>query len=94
MDHPWTMTVAAALLVLSLGGCHRAAQDPWPVGTCVLVDDRGTAAVPCANPHTHMVIAIVSRAEQCPSDTDMFTQPADPHDGLTTTCLRSDAASE
>jgi hypothetical protein len=42
----------------------------------------------------HKVIAIAQRAEECPSETDMFSQPADPDDGLTTTCFQSNTATE
>jgi hypothetical protein len=82
---------AAFVLALPLGGCRGVAQQhSWPVGTCARVDGRGTTAVPCSDPHTHRVIAIVASAEACPSATDMFAQPADPDDGGMTTCFRSD----
>jgi hypothetical protein len=54
------------------------------------VDGLGTTAVPCSDPHTHRVIAIAASAEACPSETVMFSQPADPDDGAMTTCFQSD----
>ena len=95
MNHRWSVVTAAIVLVLQLVGCRGVApQDSWPVGTCVLVNDRGTTAVPCNEPHSHKVIAIAQRAEECPFGTDMYSQPADPDDGLTTTCFQSDTATE
>ena len=96
MSHRWSVVTRAIVLVLLLGGCRGGAQqDSWPVGTCVQVDEGGgTTAVPCSEPHTHKVIAIAQRAEECPRDTDMFSQPADPDEGLTTTCFQSDTATE
>lgn len=90
-----TVITAAILVVSLLVGCKGAAlPESWPVGSCVLVNDRGTTAVPCTQPHSHKVIAIVQRAEACPVETDMASQPADPDDGLTTTCFRSDTTSD
>ena len=96
MNHRWNVISAAIVLVLLLGGCRGAAQqDTWPVGTCVQVEEAGgTTAVACTETHTHKVIAIAKRAEECPSETVMFSQPADPDDGLTTTCFQSDTATE
>lgn len=95
MSHRWNVVTAAIVLMLLLGGCRGVAQqDSWPVGTCVQVKGGGTTAVACTEPHTHKVIAIAQRAEECPSETDMFSQPADPDDGLTTTCFQSDTAPE
>jgi hypothetical protein len=96
MNHRWNVIPAAIVLVLLLGGCRGAAQpDSWPVGTCVQVEEAGgTTAVACTETHTHKVIAIAQRAEECPSETDMFSQPADPDDGLTTTCFQSDTATD
>jgi len=94
----WKVAVAAAIvLALPLGGCRDAGQHvSWPVGTCVQVAGEGdTAAVPCAEPHTHRVTAVVAgEGEACPRDTVMYVQPADPDDGLMTTCLQADAAAE
>ena len=92
MNHRLSVIAAAIVLALPLGGCRVgvAQQDSLPVGTCVRVDGRGTTAVPCSDPHTHKVIAIAAGAEACPSETDMFSQPADPDDGGMTTCFRSD----
>ena len=93
MNQRWNAVTAAVLLVLLLVGCRGGSpQDPLPVGTCVLVNDRGTTVVPCTEPHSHKVIAIAQRAEECPPTTDMYSQPADPDDGLTTTCFQSDTA--
>ncbi len=96
MNHRSNVGTAAIFLVLLLGGCRGVApQDSWPVGTCVrVIESRGTTAVPCTGPHTHKVIALALRAEQCPSETDMFSQPADPDDGLTTTCFQSHTATD
>ena len=84
------------MLVLLLSGCRGVGQqDSWTVGTCVQVNEAGgTTAVACTEPHTHKVIAIAQRAEECPIETDMFSQPADPDDGLTTTCFQSDPATD
>lgn len=96
MSHRWSVATRAIVLVLLLGGCRGfAPHDSWLVGTCVQVNEgRGTSAVPCTEPHSHKVIAITQRAEDCPGQTDMFSQPADPDDGVTTTCLQSDTATE
>lgn len=90
------VVAAAIMLALPLGGCEGIGQ-PYvdlPVGTCVRVSDEGTATVSCAEPHTHRVIAIVGEGEDCPPESDMGSQPADPDDGLTTTCFQADAAGE
>ena len=94
MSHRRSWIMQAIVLVLLLGGCQGTArQESWTVGACAQVnEDGGTTAVPCTEPHTHKVIAIARRAEECPSETDMSSQPADPHDGLTTTCFQSDTA--
>jgi hypothetical protein len=90
MDRRRSVLMAALVLVPLLGGCKWGRlEDPLPVGTCVLVDDRGTATVPCTEPHTHKVIAIAPRPEACPIETDMSSQPADPDYGQTTTCFQS-----
>jgi hypothetical protein len=96
VNHRRDVLTAVIVLVLLVCGCGSVPpQVWWPVGTCVrLSEGRGTTAVPCTEPHTHKVIAIARRAEECPSETDMFSQPADPDDGLTTTCFRSDTASD
>ena len=97
MEDRWRVVVAAAIvLALPLGGCRDIGQrNLWPVGTCVRVSDEGsTATVSCAEPHTHRVIAIAGEGEACPGDTDMYAQPADPDDGLMTTCFQADAAAE
>ncbi len=96
MEHRWRVGVAAAIvLAMTLGGCKdRGQRDLLPVGTCVRVSDAGTATVSCAEPHTHRVIAIAGEAEACPRDTDMYAQPADPDDGLMTTCFQADAGAE
>jgi hypothetical protein len=87
-------TVAIGIVLLFVGCRGAVPQDSLRVGTCVLVDDRGTAVVPCSETHTHKVIAIAERAEACPPETVMFSQPADPDDGLTTTCFQSDTTPE
>ena len=93
MSHRWSVVTRAMVLVLLLGGCRGGAQqDSLSVGTCVQVNEGGTTAVACTEPHTHKVIAIAQRAEECPNETDMFSQPADPDKGLTTTCFQSDTA--
>jgi uncharacterized lipoprotein NlpE involved in copper resistance len=95
MNHRWNVITAALVLVLLLGGCNGAQQDSWPVGTCVQVEEAGgTTTVACTETHTHKVIAIAQRAEDCPSETDMISQPADADDGLTTTCFQSDTATK
>ena len=96
MSHRWSVVTRAIVLVLLLGGCRGGAEgDPLSVGTCVQVNEGvGTTAVACTEPHTHKVVAIAQRAEECPGETDMFSQPADPDDGLTTTCFQSDTATE
>ena len=97
MEDRWRLVVAAAIVLsLPLGGCRDIGQrDLWPVGTCVRVSDEGTAPVSCAAPHTHRVIAIVAgEGEACPVDTVMYASPADPDDGLMTTCFQADAAAE
>jgi hypothetical protein len=96
MRHRWSGITQAIVLVFLLSGCRGAAQqDSWTVGMCAQVnEDGGTTAVACTEPHTHKVIAVAQRAEECPSETDMFSQPADPDDGLTTTCFQSDTATE
>ncbi len=96
MRHRSSWITQATVLVLLLGGCRGAAQqDSWTIGMCAQVNaDGDTTAVACTEPHTHKVIAIAERAEACPSQTDMFSQPADPDDGLTTTCFQSDKATE
>ena len=95
MRHRWTGITQAIVLVLLLCGCRGAAQqDQWTVGTCARVDEGGTTTVACTEPHTHKVIAVAQRAEECPRETDMFSQPADPDDGRTTTCFQSHTATE
>ena len=98
MEDRWRVVVAAAIvLALPLGGCRTFRQhDSWPVGTCVRVSDEGSmAAVSCADSHTHRVSAIVAgEGEACPGDTDIYASPADPDDGLMTTCFQRDAAGE
>jgi hypothetical protein len=96
-DRWWVVVAAAIVLALPLGGCRDGGQrDPWPVGTCVRVSDEGSmATVSCADPHTHRVSAIVAgEGEACPRDTDIYSSPADPHDGLMTWCFQRDAAGE
>ena len=88
----WALAGVAALALL-LGGCERLAQrDLLAVGTCVVQDDQGTTPVACGEAHTHKVIAIAPRPEDCPRETDMFAQPADPAQGTITECFRTDAA--
>jgi hypothetical protein len=93
----WLVVAAAVVLALPLGGCRGGGQTDWlPVGTCVRdLAAGGSAPVPCAEPHTHRVIAIVGGdGEACPGETDVYMSPADPHDGRLTWCLRAEAAGE
>jgi hypothetical protein len=93
MDKRWNVVLAASLLAVLLAGCRGGVpEDPLPVGTCVLVHDQGTTVVPCSEPHSHKVIAIAPRAEACPIETDLYSGPADPDHGLTTTCFQSHTA--
>ena len=94
MDHRWKALVAVVVLALPLGGCHVGQRDVLAVGTCVVSGDRGTTPVACGEPHTHKVIAIAPRPEDCPRETDMFAQPADPGQGTTTECFQKDAATK
>jgi hypothetical protein len=95
MDRARGVAIAACMLVMLAAGCRVVApQDTLPVGTCVMVGDQGTTVVPCGEPHTHKVIAIAPRAEACPIETDMSSQPADPDDGLTATCFQAHTATE
>ena len=97
MEARWKAVVAAAIvLALPLGGCrHIGHQDSLPVGACVRVSDAGTATVPCSEPHTHKVVAIVPGAgEACPVKTVMYSSPADEHDPLMTTCFQVDGAAD
>ena len=90
MEDRRRVVAAAIVLAMTLGGCKDSGQqDLLPVGTCVRVSDKGAVVtVSCAEPHTHKVIAIAGQAEACPIDTDMYAQPADPDDGLMTTCFQ------
>jgi hypothetical protein len=94
MEDRRTLVVAGAImLALPLGGCRGLRQPyvPLPVGTCVRESDAGSVVVPCAEPHTHRVIATVpGDGGACPRDTVMYASPADPDDGVTTTCFRLD----
>lgn len=90
----FTQALVLALLLSACRGNGRQEEDSWTVGMCALVNEDGTTAVACTAPHTHKVIAIVPRPEECPSTADMFSTPADPDDGLTTTCFRSHSATE
>jgi hypothetical protein len=91
MGSRW-LALAAAALVLVIGGCSHPAQVDLPaVGTCVVSDDQGERRVPCDEEHTHKVIAIAPRPEDCPRDTAMYASPADPDDGTTTACYKRDS---
>lgn len=96
MEDRWRVVVAAAIvLALLLGGCKifRQPYVPLPVGTCVRESDEGSAVVSCAEPHTHRVTAIVvGDGEACPGNTVMYSSPADPDDGLMTTCFQAHKA--
>jgi hypothetical protein len=95
MDDRWRVLAAAAALILLLGGCWPAGQrDVLAVGTCVVSDENGTTPVACGEAHTHKVIAVAARPEECPRETDMFAQPADPDDGTTTECFQTDATTK
>jgi hypothetical protein len=94
MDNRWR-ALAAAALILVLGGCsHPVRPAVLAVGTCVVSDDNGTRPVACGEAHTHKVIAIAARPEACPRETDMFSGPADPHDGTTTECFVKDTTTK
>ena len=98
MKDRWRVVVAAAIVLsLPLGSC-KGLHGPYvqlPVGTCVRESDEGSAVVPCAEPHTHRVIAIVAGdGKACPADTVMYASPADPDVGLMTTCFQADAVAE
>ncbi len=84
------------VLALPLGGCRglRQPEVPLPVGTCVRQSDEGSTVVSCAEPHTHKVIAIVGEGEDCPPESNMASVPADPVDGVLTTCFKGDVAGE
>ena len=91
MGSRWKTLVAAAIvLALPLGGC-RAFRQPYvppAVGTCVNESETGTPVVPCSEPHTHRVTAVVAGdGDACPADTVMYETPADSDDGLVTTCF-------
>ena len=92
MSHRRSGITQAIVLASLLVGCRGAAQvESWAVGMCAQVGEAGgTAAVACTEPHTHKVIAIAPRAEECPIETDLYASPADPDDGLTPTCFQSD----
>ena len=94
MEARWRMVVAAAMVLsLPLGGCGGLRQPyvPLPVGTCVRESDAGSAVVPCAEPHTHKVSANVpGDGAACPRDTVMYSSPADPDDGVMTSCFQAD----
>jgi hypothetical protein len=94
MSSQWK-TVAAATLLLTIGGCaHRVPPDTLAVGTCIVSDGQGDRPVACDEPHTHKVIAVAPRPENCPRETVMFTSPADPDVGTTTTCFVADTATK
>lgn len=94
MSSRWK-AVAAATLLLTLGGCgHRVPPDTLAVGTCIVSDDQGDRPVPCDGPHTHRVIAVALRPENCPRETVMFSSPADPDLGTTTTCFVAHTATK
>jgi hypothetical protein len=97
MDDRWRFVAATAIvLALPIGGCQPAGRpDLLPVGTCVRASDRGETVVPCIEPHTHRVTAIVAGdGDACPRDTVMYASPADPDDGQWTICYQADAAAE
>ena len=94
MNGRWK-AVAAATLLLVLGGCaHRVPPDTLAVGACIISDDQGDRPVACDEPHTHKVIAVAPRPEDCPRETVMFSSHADPDLGTTTTCFVADTATE
>jgi hypothetical protein len=72
------IVVAAIVLALSLAGCGQPERwEPLPVGTCVRASDEGTPVVPCTEPHTHRVVAVVDDPHRCPPETSMASSPAD-----------------
>lgn len=93
MGHRWKALAAVVVLALPLGGCQHVGQrDVLAVGTCVVSDGKGTTPVACGEAHTHKVIAVAPRPEDCPRETDMFASPADPDQGTTTECFQKDPA--
>ena len=95
MNHRWKALAAVVVLALPLGGCQHVSQrDVLAVGTCVVSDDKGTTPVACGEAHTHKVIAVAPRPEDCPRETDMFASPADPDQGTITECFQKDAAAK
>ena len=93
----WSLVVGAAIaLALPLAGCgHFGRWDPPPVGTCVRASDQAEVVVPCSEPHTHRVIAIVpGQGEACPPETVMWATPADPHHVQVTVCYGPDLRGE
>jgi hypothetical protein len=93
MERGWRALAVAVVLSLPIAGCRQAGQrDLLAVGTCVVSDEQGTRPVGCGEAHTHRVIAIAPRPEDCPSETTMASTPADPDDGTVTECFQSDAS--
>jgi hypothetical protein len=88
----WRVPAAAVMLILALGGCWHAPRVLLPVGTCVVDDEKGMRPVACGEAHTHKVIAIAPRPEDCPGETSVYSSPADPDEGTITECFRGDNA--
>lgn len=91
------MAVSALLGVLATaGGCETSSPDfdaQYPEGTCMVVKGSGDLMsefgnAPCAEPHTHIVIARVAAGAACPDGTDdSFILPGRTY---TTWCLKED----
>ena len=95
MDRRRTGMAGTVALALLLAGCRSPVQESsWTVGACALVNNHGTTAVACSDPHTHTVVAIAKDAEGCPRDTDLYAGPADPSDGGPTACFKSDTTQQ
>jgi hypothetical protein len=94
MKNLWRVLAAAVMLSLALGGCWHAQRVLLPVGTCVVSNEKATTPVACDEAHTHKVIAIAPRPEDCPRETSMYSTPADPDEGTITECFRGDTATK
>jgi len=93
--------IVAILVALAAASCRavQSAPDPgWQAGTCMHMVGTGdnlndVGNVPCSQPHTHVVVGRVARAEACPAGSDEeFDLPNDiKYCFRVDTQLRSDA---